>query len=189
MKTWLSSSLGTAALTVMLAAPARTAEPSTAQIDFGTFNPPASGGEFVEVHIRSNLIAMAARLAEKAEPQVAEVIRGLKLIRVNVVSLDDSNRAAVGDRIKAVRGQLDAQGWERIVTAQKQNEDVGVYLKTQGDEAIEGIVVTVVEGTREAVLVNIVGNLRPEKLALIGERFDIEPLKHLKPAPQDPPAK
>ena len=33
------------------------------------------------------------------------------------------------------------------------------------------------DGKKEAVLVNIVGDLKPEKLAMIGERFNIEPLK------------
>jgi len=46
-------------------------------VDFGKFSPPTSGGEFVEVHITSNLISMAARLAEKNEPEIAELLRGL----------------------------------------------------------------------------------------------------------------
>src|SRR5437667_8634098 len=55
--------------------------PPAGYVDFGTFSPPASGGEFVEVHIKSNLISMVARLAEKSEPDVAELLRGLQLIR------------------------------------------------------------------------------------------------------------
>ena len=148
-------------------------------VDFGKLAAPASGGEFVEVQIGSNLIGMAARLVEKSEPQVAEVIRGLKLIRVNVIGLTDENRAEMQKRVKTIRGELDAQKWERIVTAQKENEDVGIYLKMRGEEAVEGLVVTVLSGNKEAVLVNIVGNIQPDKIALIGERFNIEPLKEI----------
>jgi hypothetical protein len=151
--------------------------PSAGYVDFGKFTPPTSGGEFVEVHIKSNLISMAARLVEKSEPDVAELIRGLQLIRVNVIGLDDGNRAEIEKRIKKIRGELDAQGWERIVTAQKKDEDVGVYLKTRGSDAVEGLVITVIEGNREAVLINIVGDIKPDKIAVIGERLDIEPLK------------
>ena len=151
--------------------------PSAGYIDFGKFSPPASGGEFVEVHIKSNLIAMAARLVEKSEPDVAELIRGLQLIRVNVIGLDDGNRAEIEKRVKKIRGELDAQGWERVVTAQKKDEDVGVYLKTRGADAVEGLVITVIEGNREAVLINIVGDIKPDKIAVIGERMNIEPLK------------
>ena len=148
-------------------------------IDFGKFSPPASGGEFVEVHITSNLISMVARLAEKNEPEIAELLRGLHRVRVNVIGLDDGNRAEMETRVKKIRSDLDAQGWERIVTAQKKEEDVGVYLKTRGEEAVEGVVVTVIESNREAVFINIVGNIKPEKIAVIGERFNIEPLKKI----------
>jgi len=37
----------------------------------------------------------------------------------------------------------------------------------------------VLSGNKEAVLVNIVGNIQPDKIALIGERFNIEPLKEI----------
>ena len=151
--------------------------PPPGYVDFGKFSPPASGGEFVEVHIKSNLISMAARLVEKSEPDVAELIRGLQLIRVNVIGLDDENRAEMEKRVKKIRSELDANGWERVVTAQKKDEDVGVYLKTRGADAVEGVVITVIEGNREAVLINIVGDIKPDKIAVIGERMNIEPLK------------
>jgi hypothetical protein len=152
---------------------------SVGYVDFGKLSAPASGGEFVEVQISSNLTGMAARLVEKDEPQIADVIRGIKLIRVNVIGLTDENRAEMQQRVGKIREQLDTQKWERIVTAQQKDEDVGVYLKMRGEEAVEGLVVTVLSGNKEAVLVNIVGNIQPDKIALIGERFNIEPLKEL----------
>ena len=146
-------------------------------VDFGTLPAPSSGGEFVEVNVKNNLISMIARLAEKNEPEVADLLRHLQMVRVNVIGLDDENRAEMEKRVKKVRGELDARGWERVVTSQKKNEDVGVYIKTRGQEAVEGVVVTVIEGDRQAVFINIVGDLKPEKIAMIGERLNIEPLK------------
>jgi hypothetical protein len=148
-------------------------------VDFGKISPPTSGGQFVEVNIRENLIAMAARLTESQEPEVAQLLRGLKAVRVNVVGLDDGNREEVLKRIEAIRGQLAGAGWERVVTAQQKDQDVSVFIKLKGSEAIEGVAVTVMEGNREAVLVNVVGNIKPEQLTMLGERFDIEPLKEI----------
>jgi hypothetical protein len=42
------------------------------------------------------------------------------------------------------------------------------------------VVVTVLDQSNEAVLINVVGEVVPEQLASLGERFDIEPLRDLK---------
>jgi hypothetical protein len=148
-------------------------------VDFGKFSPPTNGGEFVEVNVKSNLIAMVARLAKQSEPEIADALRGLQSVRVNVIALDDQNRAEIQTRLVKIRAELEAAHWERVVTAQRKEEDVGVYVKTRGEEAVEGVVVMVVEDNRKVVLVNVVGDIRPEKLTVIGERFNIEPLKHV----------
>ena len=147
-------------------------------IDLGKVSP-SPGAEFVEVNINSNLIAMVTNFAKKAEPEVAEILKGLKSIRVNVMGLNDENREEIKGRIDSVRAQLDKGGWDRIVTVLDGADDVGVYMKTKGAEVVEGVVVTVFNGKQQAVFVNIIGDIRPEKLATVGERFNIEPLKHL----------
>jgi hypothetical protein len=155
------------------------ANPPAGYIDFGKLNPGPSGGQFVEVNVNSNLIAMAAKLTQRAEPEVADLLQGLHSIRVNIVGLNDENRAEMESRIKNIRTQLETQSWERIVTAQENNQDVSVYLKTRGQDAVEGIVVTVLEGQKQAVLINVVGNIKPEKLGMLGEKFNIDPLKKM----------
>ena len=149
-------------------------------VDFGKFTESASGAEFVEVNVNGSMIAMAARLAQKDQPEIADLLHGLKGVRVNVFGLDDQNRADVEKRVKDLRAELDAKGWQRVVAVQQKHEDIGVYMKTQGEESVQGLVVTILDGHRQAVLINIVGDIRPEKVALIGERFNIEPLKKLK---------
>jgi len=177
MKHSIRYALGCAALAAVLNLGLRADPPAPGYVDFGKFTPPQAGGEFVEVHIKNNLISMVARLAQKEEPEVADLLRGLQLVRVNVIGLDDKNRAEVLERVEKVRAELETKGWERIVTAQQKEEDVRVYVKTRGEEAVEGLAVMIVEGNRHAVLVNIVGDIKPEKLATVGERLKLEPLK------------
>ena len=148
-------------------------------VNFGKLAPGFSGAEFVEVNIGSNLIAIAARLAEKSQPEVGQLLRKLQMVRVNVIGLTDENREQIKDRIKAIRGDLDAQGWERIVLAQEKKQEVGVFLKTRGEEAVQGLVVTICDGAKQAVLVNIVGDIRPEQVAELGEKLGIDPLKQV----------
>jgi hypothetical protein len=54
----------------------------------------------------------------------------------------------------------------------------------QTPDAVQGVVVTVTDGNKEAVFVNVVGNIQVDKLATIGERFGIDPLKHIPPPVQ-----
>ncbi|HEY0966429.1 MAG TPA: DUF4252 domain-containing protein [Opitutaceae bacterium] len=146
-------------------------------VDFGSFTPSA-GGEFVEVNLQEGLIKFAARIAAKEEPAAAEVLRGLKRVRVNVIELDDTNRKSTTERVEKIRTELASQGWEQIVTVKgRSDENVVVFMKTSGEDVIEGIVVTVIEDDRKAVLVNVVGQIKADQLAELGERLDIEPLK------------
>ena len=157
---------------------AETKATSPGHIDFGEFTAPKDG-QFVEVNIQGNLINMVARLTEDSEPEVAKILRGLKSVRVNVIGLNEDNSEEIKARVKSVRAQLSAAGWERIVTVKDKNEDVGVFMKLKGAEAVEGIAVTVLDEGGEAVFVNIVGDIRPEQIAEVGERLNIDPLKKL----------
>jgi hypothetical protein len=147
------------------------------QVDFGTFSPPGEGGQFVEVNLPGSLISMAARIVEKEEPDVAQLLKGLQSVRVNVVGVDDENRSELETRIQGIRKQLDSKGWEKLVTARQQGQDVGVYLKTGNKQSIQGLVVTVMDGKKQAVFVNIVGEIRPEQVSMLGERLHLDPLK------------
>ena len=72
---------------------------------------PTGQSQFVEVNIKSNLIAMVAALTKKTEPEVTEVIEGLKQIWVNVLGLTEANREEMKKRITGIREQLDKGGW------------------------------------------------------------------------------
>jgi hypothetical protein len=177
MKTFSKIAGGIAFLFVICAR--LSAEPMhPGQIDFGPFMP-ASGGEFVEINLSSTLISLAARLVDKSEPEVAQLLSGLKLVRANVIGLNDENRADIEKRSQKIRKELDSKGWERVVTAQKPEQDVAIYLKTQDKDTIQGIVILVSEPKKQAVFINIVGDVKPEQLTLLGERLHIDPLKNV----------
>jgi hypothetical protein len=150
------------------------------QVDFGTM-PSAAGRQFVEVNLQPNLISLAAKIVSKEEPQVAELLRNIKHVRVNVVGLDDSNRGSVDQKMQAVRADLESNGWSPVVTVHDEGgENVNVHIKTGKDDVIQGLVVTVIGNDNEAVFVNIVGEINPDQIAEIANRFDIEPLKKIK---------
>lgn len=160
----------------------RAAESQSPNLDFGNLAP-AAHGQYVEVDVDESLLKLAALFADKQEKEAAQVLRGLKHVRVHVLSLDDGNREAAVQRVRDVRKALDAGGWKRIVTVKQENsDDVAIFARIRGEEAIEGLAVTVIEGNKEAVLVNVVGDIRPEQIAALGARFNIDPLKKIQVA-------
>lgn len=183
MKNLLRSSLAAATLSLALTTFASAAEAQSGAIDIGQLMPSAKG-EFVEINLSSAMLKFAARIAARQEPEAAELIRNLKSIRVNVVGLDDSNRAGTIEQIEGVRRKLEAQGWTKMVTVREKNggDNVDVHVMQRGEESIDGLVVTVLDKKGEAVFVNIVGNINADQIAQIADKFDIEPLRkvHLK---------
>jgi uncharacterized protein DUF4252 len=179
MKYFIPTALGTVILSAAVAANVSAETLPPGQVDFGTFTPSSASGEFVEVNVTSSIISLAAHFIEKDEPEIAKVLNGLQLVHVNVIGVNDENRADLESKAQKIKKQLEGKGWERIVMAQQQEQNVAVYLKTENKDTVQGLVVTVMDGSKQAVFVNIVGNIKPEQLSMIGERLHIEPLKHL----------
>lgn len=181
MKTILRSSLAAAlcaALTVSAFAASAKNEPG--YVDIAAFMPSAKG-EFVEVNLSSGLLKFAAKLAAHEEPAAAELIGRLKRVRVNVVKMDDSNRADTIAKIESARRQLEGAGWTQVVTVRESDDgdNVDVHIKQAADESIEGLVVTVLDRKNEAVFVNIVGNIRAEQLSEVADKLDIRSLRKI----------
>lgn len=176
MKTILRQSCLIAVASLLFTTSVRAAEAPAGQIHFGKFTK-ATNGELVQINLSSDMIAMAIQLAGKSQPEFVDALSGLHSVSVNVVGLDDQNRDEVTTRMKAIRGELDAGGWQPIVKVQEKKEDVGIYIKTRGKEAIEGVVVTVMEGRKQAVFINVAGDIRMEKLTALGDKLNIKELK------------
>jgi hypothetical protein len=156
-------------------------------VDFGQLTA-APDGRFVEVDLKAGVLRFAARLAATQEPEAAELLNNLRHVRVNVVGLDASNKAATVARVEKIRAELERAGWERLVTVREPRsagaDDVAVFMKSDAD-TIHGVVVTVIEHQGNAIFVNVVGHIRAEQLAKLGEKFDIKPLHRLKVAPRE----
>ena len=183
MKNPIRFTLAAATLSLALVTVTSASEIETGAIDIGQLMP-AAKGQFVEINLSPAMLKFAARIAARQEPETAELIRNLKSIRVNVVGLDDSNRSATIEKIEGVRRKLETQGWTKMVTVREKNDgdNVDIHVMQRGEEAIDGLVVTVLDKKGEAVFENIVGNINADQIAQIAEKFDLEPLRkvHLK---------
>jgi hypothetical protein len=176
MKTSLRLALAPAFLAVTIATTSFAAD--AGYFDFGKIAGPEKG-QMVDITLGKGVLKFASVLAKCKNPEAAQLIGGLSRVRVNVVGLDDTNRRQATERVAAVRQDLVRDGWEQIVAVRgKKQEDVAIFLKQRDGEVIDGLVVTVVdERKQEAVFVNVVGQIRVDQLAVIGEHLDISSLR------------
>lgn len=179
MKTLLRSSLALVALWSAFAISA-SAKSSDGQVDFNSFMPTETG-RVVQITVGPVLLKFAAMVASFEEPEAAKLLRSIKHVRVNVVELDQSNRADATAKIAEVKAYLASEGWAPTVQVREsgQKEQVDVYIKVGADDAIEGIVITVIDSNKEAVFVNVVGNIKADQIAALCESLDIDALDHL----------
>ncbi len=170
--------LSVLASTLLLAPLAGASE--SGYVDLGKFAP-ADGCQFVEVNLGAPLLKFASVFVDKEEPEVATMIRNLKHVRVNVVGFNDDTRSDTTTRVRTLRQELAQQGWTQIVTVQEPGkaEDVAVFVKLNNEDSIDGVVVTVIDRD-QAVVVNVVGSIKPEQIAALGQRFDVPALANVK---------
>ena len=172
-------SLTALAASLVIGSAAAFAASSEGYVDFGKL-PSTPGLQFVEVDLDGALLKLAAVVVDKKDAEIGKLVANLERVRVNVLGVSDETRATVTERVHAVRSGLVEQGWKRIVSVQEQKgDDVAVYVKQGPDDAVRGVVVTVISGEKEVVLVNVVGDVKLEQLAAVGERLNIDPLRKL----------
>jgi len=106
-----------------------------------------------------------------------------------VIGLDEDNRAEMQRRAQRVRKELATKGWERIVMAQQKDQDISVYLKMADKGAVQGLAAVVLDGKEHAVFANIVGDIKPEQLAMLGDKLHLDPLKKIGHAGEKPEEK
>jgi len=131
----------------------------------------------VEVLLKGPMLDIAKNAVEEDDPELAGVLGGLKLVRVQVFNLDRSSTKEVRERTKAAAAELEKRGWEIMVRVREDDENVYVYtLPSKKGDMIDGMVVMVVDDGDEAVFVNIAGTIDPAQMGKLGESFHLNEL-------------
>jgi hypothetical protein len=110
---------------------------------------------------------------------IADLIRDVKLIRVVVIEVNKTNRAAVDKAVKALQSELEKK-WTTIVSVPEEKEHVGIYaMSDPAGESTTGLAVLVFDGN-DAVIGNIVGRVSIGKLMKIASQSGKVPKDFLK---------
>ena len=137
----------------------------------------------VEVLLKGSLLVIAREAMSHEDPDLARILAGIKLVRVNVFPMDDDEGDAVVGKLKGFAQELEKKGWEVAVRVREEDEHVYIHILPGENDKIEGLVVMVAEfnnGRRhrdhEFTFVNIVGTINPEDIGRLGRAMDIDDL-------------
>ncbi len=140
--------------------------------DFGDFSSLEDGEMVTEVLIEEKLLRMVSKFTQDDE-ELANLIGGLKLIKVNTFEVTANNEAQLMAKAKEIDKDLTRKNWDRIVKTKSKGDVANIYIKTAGDEEFIGLTVVAINSGGEAAFVNIVGNINMETLGRLGEKFNI----------------
>lgn len=116
-----------------------------------------------------------ARWITDDDPEIAALLDGLKAVRVYTYEVD-GDALRVAGRMDDVRDRLVKQGWNQIVAVRDDGEHVTALVRMKAG-AIRGLAV-VVQDDEELVLVNVIGNIKPENFSSMMATLDID-LPHM----------
>lgn len=129
----------------------------------------------VEVNLSSGLMSMVGAFAKSEDPEIAEILSKLEFIKVRVYNLN-GNFENANATVDSLTKQLRANQWDVLVTVNEDGQKVRVFSKST-QNVIDGIVVMVVapeEQAGEAVFINIVGEIDPNKIAKITDKLGVD---------------
>lgn len=146
-------------------------------IDFGNLKS-VYGQPKVEINLGKAMLGFVGAAAEAEDPEVAELIKNLKSVRVLVYDIlhDASEALKTVDRVTE---DIQKDGWETVVSVNEEKEKVRVYMK-MSDTLIDGLVVMAVDENSsgqdksEAVFINIIGQLDPQQIGRVTQRLNID---------------
>jgi hypothetical protein len=136
----------------------------------------AKAEDSVDITLDGGMLRLAARfLSDKDgdEARAKKAIQGLQSITVRSFEFASEGQYDPAD-VNAIRSQLQAPNWSRIVGAKSKvtGEDIDVYFKIDGNGQLGGVFI-LSAAPRELTIVNLIGNLDPAHLADLGGRFHI----------------
>jgi Domain of unknown function (DUF4252) len=145
--------------------------------------------ESVSISLDPALLGLAGKFLDSSDPQDAatkDILQGLQGIYVRSYTFDRDLAYLQAD-IDAVRSQLSAPGWNRLIEtrSRKTKADVDIYIMIDNKQAI-GLALIASE-PRQFTIVNIVGAIDLDKLHKLEGQFGVPKLDFDQSKLQTPP--
>lgn len=117
------------------------------------------------------LLNFAARHVDE-DPETRALLESLDGVRIRIYEIDgDADRVAA--RMDGMSRKLEQGGWERVLLVRDEREQAHMLLKLDGDR-VNGMTVLVSDGDAEAVVINLMGDIRPQQFGGVMAALDVD---------------
>jgi Domain of unknown function (DUF4252) len=126
-----------------------------------------------EVNIHGPMLRLVIAAARKDDPELAELLTTVTGIFVRGYVLSSLDFDSVIREGKILGDDLRTSGWEVFLKVNDADENVQMYVRINGPDIAGVVLVSSNQNTDETVFLNIVGNIDPEQLSRIGDKFSV----------------
>lgn len=106
------------------------------------------------------------------DPELRDLLRSLDGVRVRVYEVN-GDASKVAGRIQHMSSKMQEDGWQPVMLVRQENEQTHMLMRMVGDE-IRGMTVLVLDGESEAVIVNLMGDIKPEQFGGVMVALDVD---------------
>jgi len=117
------------------------------------------------------LLRLAASGVED-DPETRELLRSLDGVRLRVYEIDGDPERVAG-RMQRMAGRLQQEGWEPVLLVRDGRERAHMLVRLS-EHGIAGMTVLVSDGEREAVVINLMGDIRPAQFQGVMAALEID---------------
>jgi hypothetical protein len=130
----------------------------------------------VSVDVNPVMMGFIRTMAEAADPNAPDMFAGLRSIKLRVYDAAE-NGTEFSRFIQNVAGQLEGQGWQRLMAVQDEGSNMQFHLQMT-EENVTGMTIMVLEdsgpGEAEAIFIVLDGNVSAETLGRIIQRYNLQ---------------
>jgi hypothetical protein len=127
----------------------------------------------VEINLPKAMIQMVSAFAKRDDPEVASLLATIDLVKVLVYDMKGKPERAV-EAIDTLSALIRKDHWMPLVSVNDKDQRVRM-MSRMTDTNMDGLVVMVIDNdSSEAVFINIVGQIDPEKVSKVTESLNIQ---------------
>ena len=125
----------------------------------------------INLSLGPTVLHFAARYIDD-DPEVRDLLRSLDGVRVRIYEID-GDASKVAGRMQNMSTRLQDDGWEPVMLVSQEDEQVHMLMR-MADGQIRGMTVLVMDGSEEAVIVNLMGEIDPTQFTDVMVALDVD---------------